>query len=98
MKVTAGQHSTEHSGTTSTGVLLGGVLAFSPSVWIIQNLGTVPLRFSLDSTTPTTGNHEVPPGVTHTLPVPSNTYSVLTTSSSTDGSDWRRVRLLGVGG
>jgi hypothetical protein len=89
----ADQFSTEHTGTTSTGTILGGALTFTPSRWSVQNLGTVPVRFSLNSTSPATGDAEVRPGTVRNFNVPSSKFGVLTTSTSTDGLDVRAVRV-----
>lgn len=98
MLLTGNQHSTEHAGTTSTGSLLSGSLNFSLSQWTIHNVGTVPVRFTLGSTSATTDDAEVRPGTSTTLRAPSSKYGVMTTSTSTDGRDLRRVRLTATGG
>lgn len=98
MKIVASQFSTEHNGTTSTGQILGGTLASSFQAWRIQNLGTLPVYLSLNSTSATTDDPVVPPSADQTFPVPSNVYSVRTTSTSTDGLDHTRVRLSALGG
>ena len=98
MKIVASMFSTEHNGTTSTGQILGGTLDSSFQSWRIQNRGTLPVRFSLNSTAAATGDMEIAPGADISFPIPSNVYSVMTTSTSTDGSDYTRVRLSALGG
>ena len=99
MALAAEQFSTEISGTTSTGILLAGNLLFNATSWRVRNFGTVPVRFSLESTTPTTGDYEIGPGITEQFLVPPTAkFGVLTTSTSTDGLDHRRVQVLAVGG
>ena len=100
MAQTANQYSTQIEGTTSTGSLLSVNFGFDASYVRVSNVGTVPLRVTFKSTSATTDDGEVKAGETTEWSGGGQTYrcGVMTTSTSTDGVDLRRVRLLATGG
>lgn len=89
----------EHSGTTSTGTILAATVTFPATYWRVANEGTIPLRVTFGSTAGTTGGYEVRPrdDKEFRLPGATNLFALLTTSTSTDGADHRRVRVLALG-
>lgn len=85
--------------TTSTGTLLADGLSFGAQYWRVFNDGSVGLRLALDSSAGTTANaHEVRAGESPEFRCFSARYSVLTTSTSTDGVDVREFRIVALGG
>lgn len=100
MLLAPNQFSTELSNATSTGTLLGGSLTFSASYWRVKNDGTVPVRFTLNSTSPSTNDYEIRPGSLEEFQnVPaSSKFGLMTTSTSTSLADHRRVAVLALGG
>lgn len=98
MALTANQYTTDMAGTTSTGSLLSVNFGFDANYVRIANVGTLPLRVTFRSTTATTDDGEVIAG--GVIEWRGTTYrcGVLTTSTSTDGADLRRVRVLATGG
>ena len=96
MALTASQFSTEISNTTSTGLLLSGNLAFDAGLWKISNDGSVPVRLTLTSTSPSTDGYEIQAGESREFAVLSSKYALSTTSSST--ADHRRVRVIAARG
>lgn len=97
MALLANQFSTEISNTTSTGIMLGGLVPFTAGLWRVENDGTVPCRLTLASTSPSTDGYEVKAGESRdfALPGATNRFALSTTSSSTE--DHRRVRVLAMG-
>lgn len=99
MSLLANQYRTQVSGTTTTGALLSADFGFDANYVRVANDGVVPLRLTLTSSVATTADAEVRPGdavvwtggLTHVL-------GLATTSTSTDGTDWRRARVLATGG
>ena len=88
------QYSADVGTTTSTGVVLGGTVPFNANHAWIQNRGTVPLRASFASTAPSTGDIEIPPGAAGAFRgLNTSKFGLLTTSTSTDGTDHRRARV-----
>ena len=100
MAQTANMYSTEIASTTSTGSLLSVNFGFDASYVRIANVGTVPLRVTFRSTAATTDDGEVKAGEIAEWRGGGQTYrcGVMTTSTSTDGVDLKRVRLLATGG
>ena len=96
MALTLDQFSTEISNTTSTGLLLAGNLAFTANRWEVDNGGTIPLRLTLASTTPSTDGYEVKPGESRAFVGATSKFALSTTSSSTE--DHRRARVLALAG
>lgn len=92
------QYRTEVRGTTSTGSLLSAALDFSANYVRVANGGTVPLRATFNSTVASTNDAEVRPGeVLEWQSGPTYKIGIMTTSTSTDGTDHRRVRVLALG-
>lgn len=95
--IAAAVFSTEHSGTTSTGTVLANVLPFTAYRWDVQNGGTLPLYLNLGSSEGSTGAPRVGPGETLKLEASSARFALLTTSTSTDGTDHRIARVRATG-
>ena len=99
MALTANQYRTELSGTTSTGSLLSVDFGFDASYVRVANDGTAPLRVTFASSVATTADAELRPGeAVAWRSGPTHVLGLLTTSSSTDGTDHRRARVLALGG
>ena len=85
--------------TTSTGAFLQVALTFDASYMRIANGGTVPMRVTFTSTVASTGDAEIRPGESVAWSGgPTSKFGLLTTSTSTDGTDHRRARVLALGG
>jgi len=97
MALAANVFSTAHAGTTSTGTLLANNLPFTATRWELRNYGTVPVRFSLASTSPSTDDAELKAEEERVVDVQSSKFSVMTTSTSTEGADHRRVAVYASG-
>ena len=98
MALTANQYTTDAAGTTSTGSLLSVNFGFDANYVRIANVGTLPLRVTFRSTAATTDDGEVIAGDVIEWRGVTYRCGVMTTSTSTDGTDLRRVRLLATGG
>ena len=100
MAQTANQYSTETESTTSTGSLLSVNFGFDASYVRIANRGAAPLRFTLTSTAATTNDGALRAGEAVEWRGGGATYraGVMSTSTSTDGVDTRRVHLYATGG
>ena len=99
MILTANQYRTELAGTTSTGSLLSADFGFTASYVRIANGGTVPLRVTLASSVASTGDLELVSGeVLESQTIATHVLGLMTTSTSTDGTDHRRARVLALGG
>ena len=100
MAQTANQYSTEVSQTTSTGSLLSVNFGFDASYVRIANRGAAPLRYTLTSTVATTGDGDLRAGEVVEWRDGGATYrlGVMSTSTSTDGVDTRRVHIYATGG
>jgi len=98
MPLTANQYRTELSGTTSTGSLLSVDFGFDAGYVRVANDGTVPLRVTFASSVATTADAEVKPGEFVEHRIATHVLGLLTTSTSTDGTDHRRARVLALGG
>ena len=97
--LTANQYVADVSGTTSTGVLLAAALTFNANYLRIVNTGTVALRAVFNSSAATTAGYLIPAGEDREFYTPLTArFSLLTTSTSTDGTDWRQARVLALGG
>ena len=98
MSLVANQYRTALSGTTSTGALLSVDFGFSASYVRVANDGTVPLRATFTSTVASTEDAEIQAGeVFEWQGALTQVFGLLTTSTSTDGADHRRVRVLALG-
>ncbi|HAM41880.1 MAG TPA: hypothetical protein DCP69_11270 [Candidatus Omnitrophica bacterium] len=101
MSVTANQYRShpDFSGTTSTGSLLSADFGFDASYIRVSNNGTVPLRVTLTSSVATTADAELPPGEILVMDrVPTHVLGLMTTSTATGLADFRRARVLALGG
>ena len=99
MALIVNQYRTVVTDTTSTGAFLGIGLAFDAGYIRISNGGTVSLRVTFNSTVASTNDAEIRPGeLLECSGGPTSKFSLLTTSTSTDGSDHRRARVLALGG
>ena len=94
----ASQYTADISGTTTTGVLLAAALSFDANYVRIVNTGTIGLRATFNSTAASTGDYAIPAGTDRELYLLTAKFSIMTTSTSTDGSDWRQARVLALGG
>lgn len=101
MALTANQYrsSPDFSGTTSTGSLLSADLAFDATYVRVKNNGTVPVRATFTSTVASTSDAEVAPGeVIEVRGAPTHVIGLMTTSTSTALTDFRRAQVLALGG
>ena len=100
MAQTANQYSTETESTTSTGSLLSVNFGFDASYVRLANRGAAPLRYTLTSTSATTNDGDLRSGEVVEWRGGGQTYrcGVMSTSTSTDGVDTRRVHLYATGG
>ena len=97
--LTSNQYRTEISSTTSTGSLLSADFGFNATYVRVFNDGSVPLRMTMASSMATTADEELRPGeVVEAKPIQTHVLGLLTTSTSTDGTDWRKARVLALGG
>ena len=98
MMQVANQYRAAVNDTTSTGNVISASLGFDASFVKIENTGTVPLRYTLASTAATTSDAELKDGdsvqVTGLL---TSKIGLLTTSTSTDGLDYRRATVYATG-
>ena len=86
------------TGATST-VLLSADFGFHASYVRVVNSGTVPLRVTLTSSVATTADAELATGTTLRVEgVPTHVLGLWTTSTSTQATDYRRARVLALGG
>ena len=89
----------DFGGTTSTGSLLSVDFGWSMSYIRVANNGTVPLRVTLTSSVATTADAELASGeVLETRDIPTHVLGLMTTSTSTEATDFRRARVLALGG
>ena len=100
MAQTANQYSTEASSTTSTGLLLSANFGFNASYVRIVNRGTLPLRWTVNSTAATTNDGDLRAGEQTEWRGGGQTsrVGVMSTSTSTSGVDMRRVHVHASGG
>ena len=100
MALTANQYSTEAASTTSTGSLLSVNFGFDATYVRIANRGVAPLRFTLRSTAATTDDGDLRAGEVVEWRDGGATYrvGVMSTTTSTDGVDMRRVHVFATGG
>ena len=99
MALFANQYRTEVVDTTSTGAFLQASPGFDASYVRVANDGTVPIRATFNSTVASTADAEIRAGeVLEWRGGPTSKLGLLTTSTSTDGLDHRRVRILALGG
>ena len=94
----ANQYRTALDGTTSTGSLLSADFGFDAAYVRVANDGVVPLRVTFASSVATTADAEIRPGEVVEHRIATHLMGLLTTSSSTDGTDFRRARVLALGG
>lgn len=86
------------TGTTST-VLLSADFGFDAGYVRVDNNGSVPLRVTLTSSVATTADAELATGaVLEVRGVPTHVLGLWTTSTSTEATDYRRARVLALGG
>lgn len=99
MSLLANEYRTAVADTTSTGAFLQVALSFNASYMRVANAGTVPIRATFTSTVASTSDAEIRPGESVAWTGgPTSKLGLLTTSTSTDGVDHRRVRVLALGG
>ena len=100
MAQTANAYSTEVWSTTSTGSLLSVNFGFDATYIRIANRGAAPLRYTLRSTSATTNDGDLRSGEVVEWRDGGATYrvGVMSTSTSTDGVDTRRVHVYATGG
>ena len=96
---TANQYETEVHNTTSTGAVLSADLGFDASYVRLVNAGTLPLRYTVQTSVASTSDAELEAGeVIEVRGMVTSRLGLMTTSTSTDLADRRRVRIVATGG
>ena len=99
MALTANEYKTELSGTTTTGSLISADFGFDANYVRVANDGVVPVHVTFASSVATTAHATLKGGeVVEWRLAATHVLGITTTSSSTDGTDHRQVRVLALGG